>query len=1080
MTRGLDVIRVFMFTFLLTGGILMSPLPVSGQDGGAAFDIAPFALPNPPLGEIRFEEPRDIAAVEVVFTGQSPSEVGLSYLHHTWPERRIEDSRPFEDPCRFGWFPIDDWFTSGWTGANTEVKWLDQNTARITFRPLTSEFPEMTMYDVTFRRTVGIRLEVKDLTQIKTTRIFTTAPASTTTIRVHLDAGKATTGGRIDLSTYNAVIQKVAAVSGATVEGNSIRLNASGERVFQISLAHMKPAGYQSGDEGHVTFTLAEDTFTISLASLEAQGPIWFEDRGVYITRAGDATSFADYQKRIEGSKTFSQRVLDHEEQSFGGAFNGQPRRHAVGMPLGCKLAHERIWIEANGDIVLQKGTFPLVQGKDSARFKNQDNGRFYFGLEQLPVEARFADPGPVLVDHHQFRNKDIRIEQTAFAVPLEKPILEGNLQGDDTVVGMVRFRLTNTGSESARAELPMQYSSQSRRSENRQNARHNPNWDGNLIPVSPRDPIVFKAGLITSEWEGGPVTRASLRTGMAVKEEKGGLLLSQDLEPGQSCEVVLVVPYIVVDKPEELEKLASLDFENCYREVRTFWLAENARGASIQTAEPRLDSLHASHLSHVQISDILMPDGDGLINTSVGTSVYGNYTNESCMIIHELDQRGLHEDAQKRIDLWIKYQSTKETLGRFTDKEGVFFGAGGFEAGKTYTQHHGWVLWMIAEHYFLSGDEDWLKQTAAPLIAGMEWVFRQRKETMKSLPHSRGWEYGFLPAGALEDVGDYCYWLSTNALTWRGVNQAAKALAAIGHPEAARLQQEADAYGKDLVKGFETMRQHTPLARLRDGRWVPIYPSRLYLRGRDFGWAREVLEGSVYLLISGLFPVDGKEAGWILDDFQDNRYPSPPFGYPIPNIEDNWFDNAGFSIQPNLLAGLLPFLERDEPEVYIWMFFNAWCACYSEEINALVEHPFPFLGFSNCAHYKTSDESNAVNWLRYMFVYTTRGTLHLGRALPREWFTQEIPLRANGVATRYGKVSVEYLPSADQNTIIANAQLDLRSQPERTLLRIRHPEKRSIKSVKVNGETSDRFDAEKGDIDLTGLQGTVHVEASY
>jgi len=66
--------------------------------------------------------------------------------------------------------------------------------------------------------------------------------------------------------------------------------------------------------------------------------------------------------------------------------------------------------------------------------------------------------------------------------------------------------------------------------------------------------------------------------------------------------------------------------------------------------------------------------------------------------------------------------------------------------------------------------------------------------------------------------------------VTWRGVDSAAQALEAIGHPEAARNRKEADAYKKDLVAGFEKSRQNSPLVRLRDGRWVPHYPSRLYL----------------------------------------------------------------------------------------------------------------------------------------------------------------------------------------------------------------------------------------------------------
>jgi hypothetical protein len=92
-----------------------------------------------------------------------------------------------------------------------------------------------------------------------------------------------------------------------------------------------------------------------------------------------------------------------------------------------------------------------------------------------------------------------------------------------------------------------------------------------------------------------------------------------------------------------------------------------------------------------------------------------------------------------------------------------------------------------------------------------------------------------------------------------------------------------------------------------------------------------------------------------------------------IADEEGDWFSRGGFSIQPNLLAGLLPYLDRDEPEVYLWMFFNAWAACYREEINAMVEHPMPVLGYANTAHPKTSDEANAVMWLRYMFVYGPR-----------------------------------------------------------------------------------------------------------
>jgi len=449
-------------------------------------------------------------------------------------------------------------------------------------------------------------------------------------------------------------------------------------------------------------------------------------------------------------------------------------------------------------------------------------------------------------------------------------------------------------------------------------------------------------------------------------------------------------------------------------------------------------------------------------------------------MIIEELEQRGLVEEVRRRLAVWTRYQGTVGLNGRFTDHDGVFFGAGGLEAGQSYNQHHGWALWYMARHYLHGGDRNWFAGVADSVVRAAEWIVHQRRETLSELPNSRGWERGFLPAGALEDVDDYFYWLSTNCLTWRGLDAAAEALERFGHPEAAHFRQEADAYRQDLIHGFETARRHSPLIRLRDGRWIPHYPSHLYCRGRDFGWIREVLEGSVYLLISGLYQSDSKEAGWILDDFLDTRYMNPPYGYRIDDPQTQWYDCGGFSIQPNLLAGLLPHLDRDEIEIYLWMFFNAWAAGYREEVQAMVEHPLPVLGFSNSAPFKTSDQSNAMKWLAYMFVYERDGLLHLGRALPRVWFAGEETFGVTRLDTPAGVVSIEFRPQPAAGKIEAEVELNLRRKPERLLLRFRHPERKPIRFVEVNGIPHQAFDAEKGDVELPPTSGKILVSANY
>jgi hypothetical protein len=235
-----------------------------------------------------------------------------------------------------------------------------------------------------------------------------------------------------------------------------------------------------------------------------------------------------------------------------------------------------------------------------------------------------------------------------------------------------------------------------------------------------------------------------------------------------------------------------------------------------------------------------------------------------------------------------------------------------------------------------------------------------------------------------------------------------------------------------------------------------------------------------VYLLISGLYDPDSKQASWILADLQENLYHSPPYGYVMRDPGTTLRHRGGFSIQPNLLAGLMPHLDRDEIEVYLWMFFNAWVSCYREEVSGMIEHPMPELGFDNATAFKTSDESNAVMWLRYMMVYSTPRFLHLGRAIPRAWFAHGEEVRITGVRTHYGEVSARWVSELAQGRIRLEAVLDGPQDAPSVLARFRHPRKEPLASVTVNGAAWPRIDPVKGDVDITGLRGKLEIVAQW
>ena len=211
----------------------------------------------------------------------------------------------------------------------------------------------------------------------------------------------------------------------------------------------MTPAFRYSGDDGHVRFILGDDSFTISLASLKAQGPIWFAEKGVFITEASDATTPEQYIARCAGQKTIAQRVKELPEQSYATAFLGQPRPHGAAWSLGFKNCRQRFWQDPNGDITLESTTVRQLPAADTERYANGD-GR------ARPVLLRAGETGSCRGEAPTprrpwsrtctCRKDDIELEQTSLAAPLDGQIESGPIVGDRDLVCLVRFRLRNVG----------------------------------------------------------------------------------------------------------------------------------------------------------------------------------------------------------------------------------------------------------------------------------------------------------------------------------------------------------------------------------------------------------------------------------------------------------------------------------------------------------------------------------------------------------------------------------------------------------------------------------------------------------
>jgi len=125
--------------------------------------------------------------------------------------------------------------------------------------------------------------------------------------------------------------------------------------------------------------------------------------------------------------------------------------------------------------------------------------------------------------------------------------------------------------------------------------------------------------------------------------------------------------------------------------------------------------------------------------------------------------------------------------------------------------------------------------------------------------------------------------------------------------------------------------------------------------------------------------------------------------------------------------------------------------------------------------HFKSSDESNATGWLRYLFVREEGSQLLIGQAVPRDWLKDGQRCGIERTATHFGPTSVMF--SGGKDEITAELRGPQRNPPVEIRLRFRDPKRRAIASVESAtrpGNNSKRRVATSGDI------GAVTVKAVF
>jgi len=1048
-------------------------------------DIAPFAYREEDASgdsvTLRWEEPRDLHRVMLRFadSGQTPrpGDIEIAYWKSHWPQVRVSLSDFSRGAIGgVGWAARDDWFNGEWKRADVTARAKDGEIT-FAFAPLgRREFPELQEeYNVRFRTAVKLRVRVPEgSARIGGIRVYTNSVVQTRRIAVELGCGQQ------QRSPWDGVVK----VYNGTLH-DLAPPNADDPRLrLRVACAQ---AGVLSAD--HTVVTVRTPSLGVSFRPEDLdRGAIWVRDLGVLVT---DTRSNLRYSpllaSRLVTGMSCYDRILQQPEQGLKGAMRGQQPKEPMHFIVGCEGARQKFGVAPNGDIFTWIGYIREVQAGDTPRVGWEDLGcALRFGWDDWLPNGRRLVNGYLPLLEAAYTKGALDVQQDVFATPLDQSILSGPIAGDAVIACLCRLTFRNNGPAPLSVAQPFRVfgyqESVGGISRNTGKPTYHEHLRVDKDEVLATFPKTYFRMLVDTRGRGELV------------QAEGDLSYRLELGPGESHAIVLKIPFLSLLSAEEISRLRGKDFDHEREEVIEYWKRRIAPATEVVTPEPDINDFSRAILTHILINDDHEVGSDRIMGR-VSSFHYGNFSNETIMQVMELDRRGYHQEARRHLDTFLHYQGTRGLPGNFQSKEGIFYGSGGYECGD-YNQHHGWVLWGLAEHYRFTGDRDWLAKIADKLIAGCDWVIGERQATMRTdATGGRTLEYGFLPAGSLEDVTDFCYWLTTNCLTYRGLEAAAEALADIGHPDGARLAREAKAYREDLLAGFRESMVRSAVVRLRDGTYVPSFPVRLYLRGRDFGWIRNVLEGAIWLTTTVLDPCS-QESTWIMKDFEDNLYLDAPYNYPLEDFEREWFSRGGFSMQPNLVYSISPHLLRDHIEHFLRAYFNAFAATFRRDIRAMAEHALPTLVEWEGDHFKTSDEAMSSLWLRTMFIQEDGDTLYLGRGLPRAWVGSEHGVAIRRAATYFGPMSFELRTLDDGARIVASIDPPTRRPPQKVVVRFRHASKARLIGVVVNGEpfgsTSTSLgvnaqDRPVGDLDgerewvvLPGLSEPTTVEAHF
>ncbi len=808
---------------------------------------------------------------------------------------------------------------------------------------------------------------------------------------------------------------------------------------LQFAIRYSRPSSFKS-DPTVLQFELPAGKVAVGVEDVLENDCVYLPDFGLFVAREPVPVTLADYQQRIASKKTILEEVRAMPDQTFEQVMEKThhpiQREGIVVLSLSCDNAKF---------VVDRAGGIRALQTEDVARQKYSDRfvlrPRLGSGGTNL---TRWLDGKWLPIPIMEWRENGIQYRQRTFVAPTDEP-------GDNPTrlnrasVCVVELTATNTLSEPKDASMTLTFQSPTNSS---LAFGHRPSgW-------RLQDADEEKLGFIVTN-NAAP---------LSATEQKGTFKFTGTLPAngGARCVVFL--------NGAGEPSIGSHTAAKLREATEAYWKAVLAPAAQIETPDPFLNDIIRSSEVRCLIAGRNEADG-ARIAAWIAAITYGPLESESHSPIRGMDLLGYEDFARKALDFFIHRYNTN-----------------GFLTTGYTTFGTAWHLWTVGEHYQLYRDKAWLKQVAPELARVCHWVVRQTEKTKKL--DARGNpvpEYGLMPPGVLADWNSFAYHFCMNAYYVAALREVGIALKDIGHPDAQFFLKHAEELRKNTMRAYAWTQSRAPALPLRNGTWIADYPSQVhspgkladFFPGQDAGrsWCYNVELGAHQLVPAGVLAPRSREVRQMMDHMEDVQFLADGwFDYPATMNQADWFNNGGFSkVQPYYTRNGEIYAMQDEVKPFIRSYFNSIASLLNPEVLTFWEH-FRHSGAPD----KTHETGYFLQQTRFMMAMEHGHELWLAPLITSNWLKDGLTVSATRVPTRFGKVSFRLNSHVKAGYIEAHVEPPARFSGKAIVLRLRHPDGKPMRAVKVNDKTHTDFDARRETITLPSGAQAFNVRAEF